>query len=79
MAKKISQAEARRLRRRVAELLFERERLFNAWGAGIVGGVQVIRIRMTDEQDRLLRLARKFGYVIVVKEDGEHQSFNAVK
>lgn len=64
--KKISQREARRLRKRVAEL--EREKMLNAsaWCREYIGGVNIDTITVHNMDWAIISTARKLGHAVVV-------------
>lgn len=64
--KKISQREARRLRKRVAKL--EREKMLNAsaWCREYIGGVNIDTITVHSTDWAIISTARKLGHAVVV-------------
>ena len=66
MSKKISQREARSLRKRVAELEKANEQNANAWAREYIGGVNVATVIVTDVSHAICRTARKLGHALVV-------------
>jgi hypothetical protein len=80
--KKISQREARRLLKRVAELEKQNERNANAWAREYVDGVNIATVGVTDVSYAICRTARKLGHAIVAlpSDNGKHElSLYAVK
>ena len=76
---KISQAEARRLKRRVRELENTLERQHSAWACDWPGGVSILN--MTDNSDialTVVKTARMLGHAVVVMRDGSTLRFYAL-
>ena len=73
MANKISQAEARRLRRRVSRLeqiLFDQRAYWkNDWP----GGVHLDTISINETEQAIIRTARKLQYAVVVTQVNDKQ------
>lgn len=65
MSKKISQREARRLRKRVAELEKRNEQNASAWAREYIGGVHVATVGVSDVNHAICRAARKLGHALV--------------
>ena len=76
---KISQREAQRLKKRVAEL--ERRESANryAWSRDWVGGVQIATEALVGNTASLIRLSRKLGHAVVCTADRNDVRFYAVK
>ncbi len=66
---KISQREARRLRKRLTEIENELECQRRAWSQEYIGGVQIGRASMPDDVAASIRTARKLGHAVVVVGD----------
>jgi hypothetical protein len=69
MSKKISQREARRLRKRVAELMTERATLQNWFANPPPGTVHLASLPLDKTTYAVLNTARKFGVLLVLKPD----------
>lgn len=70
-AKKISQREARRLRKRVEQLEGrERDRL-RTWGSDYPGGVHVMDFTLAEWSNGRVWMATRLGSVLVGKYDGQ--------
>lgn len=80
MNKKISQLEARRLKRRVDELEANERRRNNAWSGDFPGGVHVYTLTIGDALRQTIRVSRQLGHAVVVtlSSDGSAQ-FHACK
>lgn len=80
---KITQNEARRLRREVKELKESRRLLTNGWLAQWPDGVHLLAMDKTDtvaEEDiAIVRTARKLGHPVVVTENDGSLHFYGVK
>lgn len=63
--KKISQREARRLLKRVAELEKQNEQNASAWARDYFGGVHMATIVVTDVSHAICRASRKLGHALV--------------
>jgi len=74
---KISQREARALRKRVAELETEIGRQRNAWSAEWPRGIDIARIAY-HETAVIVHVARKLGHAVVVTTDGDTLRFFAL-
>jgi hypothetical protein len=66
LSKKISQREARQLRKRVAELEKINEQNASAWARDYVGGVNIDTIPVKDVEWHIISTARKLGHAVVV-------------
>ena len=66
MRRKISQREARQLRKRVAELERVNEQNASAWAREYIGGVNVATVTVSDVSHAICRTARKLGHALVV-------------
>jgi hypothetical protein len=81
--KKISQREARKLRKRVAELEKRNEQNANAWAREYIGGVHVANATVSDVSHAICRTARKLGHALVAvpgSDNGKYElSLFAVK
>lgn len=70
--KRISQREARRLRKRVAELEGHEEHRRRAWGQEWFGGVNIVSATYPNSYDQVptaIRTARKLGHAVIVLGD----------
>lgn len=70
--KQISQREARRLRKRVAELEGQEERRRRTWGQEWFGGVHIVTVNYEDANGHTptaVRTARKLGHAVIVLGD----------
>lgn len=65
MSKKISQREARKLRKRVAELEKINEQNASAWAREYIGGVNITTVPTSDVHHAICRTARKLGHALV--------------
>lgn len=63
--KKISQREARQLRKRVAELEKRNEQNASAWAREYIGGVHVATVTVSDVSHAICKTARKLGHALV--------------
>ena len=80
--KKISQREARRLLKRVAELEKQNEQNASAWAREYIGGTNITTITVSDVSHAICRTSRKLGHAIVAlpSDNGKHElSLFAVK
>lgn len=68
---KISQREARRLKKRVAELEDVERRRLNNWSREWPQGIHLCTLRLQPEHAAVLRTALKLKHFVVVKFDGE--------
>lgn len=77
----ISQREARRLKKRVAELERNHQANVLAWTRDYIGGVHVASVAADNVQMAQLRTAKRLGFAIVatVEWNGETVFFHAVK
>lgn len=76
--KKISQAEARRLKKRVEEME-QRERIRMArWWTDYPGGVHIRTIALTESGTDALDVAQKLQHVLIGKLDGSNLHIYAV-
>jgi hypothetical protein len=64
--KKISQREAKHLRKRVAELERHNEQNASAWAREYIGGVHVATVSVSDVNHAICKTARKLGHALVV-------------
>jgi hypothetical protein len=81
MTRKISQREARRLRRRVEELERNNIRRLSLWHSEYPGGVNVANLDTGDWGKELrakLLTTRMLGFAIVAKMDGPRVMFYGV-
>ena len=74
---RISQREAKQLRKRVVALEEERARDRASWSTGYVGGVTFARV-IHHETAIQARLARKLNHAVVVTVDGDELAFHAL-
>lgn len=65
MSKKISQREAKTLRKRVAELERHNEQNASAWAREYIGGVHVATVSISDVSHAICKTARKLGHAVV--------------
>lgn len=65
MSKKISQREARALRKRVAELENRNEQNASAWAREYIGGVNVATVVVSDVSHAICRTTRKLGQALI--------------
>jgi len=82
LSKKISQREARQLRKRVAELERRDELNASAWAREYIGGVNVATVMVSDVSHAICRTARKLGHALVAvpSDNGKFElSIYAVK
>lgn len=63
---KISQREARQLRKRVAELEREQDRQRNAWATEWPGGVHIRTVTVDEAAREAVRVSRLLGHAVVV-------------
>lgn len=70
---KISQREARRMKKRLAELEQMEERRRNAWRTDYPGGVNLVNISLADRPWVIatVKTARKLGHAVVVTSNGD--------
>lgn len=68
---RISQREARRLRKRVAELESGIEKQRRVWGQEYIGGVQIASSKWAEDSPvpAQVKVARKLGHAVVVSGD----------
>lgn len=79
-SKKISQREARELRRRVARLENHAEQKTRIWAQDWPGGVNITHVILDDVTHAKVETARKLGCALVATLRGETGiSINAVK
>lgn len=64
--KKISQREARKLRKRVQELEKRNEQNANAWAREYIGGVHMDTVSVSNVSHAICRTARRLGRALVV-------------
>ena len=79
--KTITQTEARRLQRRVAELEAAEERRRSAWVSDYPDGVNIGTIYFEDRDHTTttaIRTARKLGHAVVAVDDGRAVRFHAL-
>ena len=77
----ITQAEARRLQQRVAQLEDDEERRRAAWVQDYPDGVNIATLSSASSDDRVptsIRTARKLGHAVVVCDDGNRLLFYAL-
>lgn len=80
MSNKISQREARRLQKRVRELLEREAGRARIWNKDYPGGVHICTEPRTTEQGQACLLtSAKLGYYVIAKLDGDQILFYAVK
>jgi hypothetical protein len=72
---KISQREARRLKKRVRELEDQQARRARQWSSEYPGGVHIDTIRITNAEACIIETAQKLGNAIVVKSAGNDQIY----
>lgn len=80
--KKISQREARKLRKRVAELEKRNEQNASAWAREYIGGINVTTIATHDAPHAICKAVRKLGHALVAipSDNGKFElSIYAVK
>lgn len=77
--KKISQREARMLRRRVAELVKAREAQLSRWTKDYPGGVHIDSININTTEQAIVDTADKLGFALVAKARNGHIDLFAVK
>lgn len=65
MSKKISQREARKLRKRVTELEKINEQNASAWAREYIGGVNIATVPTSEVHHAICRTARKLGHALV--------------
>lgn len=78
---KISQREARRLRKRVSELEGAIEKQRRIWGQEYVGGVHLMPLTFSESchLPAVVKAARKMGHAVVVTgDDGQTLNFYAL-
>jgi hypothetical protein len=75
MSKKISQREARNLRKRVEELEKRNEQNASSWAREYFGGTHVATIATGEVSHAICRTARKLGLALVVvpSDNGKHE------
>jgi hypothetical protein len=66
LSKKISQREAKALRKRVAELERHNEQNASAWAREYIGGVNINTIAVKDVEWHIISTARKLGHAVIV-------------
>lgn len=76
---RISQREAQRLRKRVAELERRDRERFQAWTKEYPDGVHLDTVALTSVEHAQFRTAAKLGFALVGKLDGENIMIYAVK
>lgn len=69
---KISQREARRLKKRVDELEDLENKRRSRWHLDYPGGVNLVNIAVTAEVHAALKTARKLAHAVVVTTNGEN-------
>lgn len=78
---RISQREARRLRKRVAELESQQEGMRRRWSQQYPGGVQIASLQISDGNPvpSIIRTARALEHaVVVIGDDGQSLRFIAL-
>lgn len=75
---KISQREARRLKKRVEELESAESRRRNAWASDWPGGVNVWTTGEWEDAARVFNVCRKLGHAVVAVPDGKIVRFYAL-
>lgn len=65
LMKKISQAEAYRLRQRVAQLEKEKREIRNHWNCDFPGGVNIATSQPSEVVKTILQTARKLGFCVI--------------
>lgn len=76
--KKISQVEARQLRRRVEELETQRDRLFARWTRDYPGGTHIATLTVPDVTVATIGTARKLDHAVICSQDGNALYFYAL-
>lgn len=74
----ISQREARRLRKRVAELEAMERRRRNAWNAEYPGGTHIGSFKFDERTDEAFRVAMLLGHALVIggrNDDGTRRIY----
>ncbi len=77
--KKITQAEARRLRKRVTELENVASSNARHWASDWVGGSNIAWSSPSETVLTAIRTARLLGYYVIVLPEGEKVRYYAVK
>lgn len=72
---KISQREARRLRRRVQELEDHQNARLRRWSSVYPGGVHINTIKMSNVEACIVATAVKLGHTIIVKEGSNDELY----
>lgn len=78
-ARKISQREARRLRKRVTELEDAQRQRVNRWYHKYPSGIHIDTVSINSVEYGIADTAMKLGYTLVVKLDGQSFLVYAVK
>lgn len=71
-AKYISQREARRLQKRVQELLQAEQSRLRTWTGSYPGGVNIESLTISDVSYAKLDIAKRLGYALVVTVDSSN-------
>ena len=72
MVKKISQAEARRLKKRVAELESANRARFNRYTSSYPGGIHLRSLSLNDVVSAELKTAQKLKHALVLRHYGDN-------
>jgi hypothetical protein len=75
---KISQAEARRLKRRVEELEHARDAAFARWGRDYPGGTHIATLTVPDVAAAKIATARLLDHAVMARQDGNTVYFYAL-
>lgn len=67
---KISQREARRMKKRLVELEQMEDRRRQSWRSDYPGGVNLVNIVAQSDVHAMIRTARKLGHAVVVTHNG---------
>lgn len=72
---RISQREARRLRKQVAELQAMEEKRRRSWNSDYPGGINLVNISVADKPWLIatIKTARKLGHAVVVTSNGDSE------
>lgn len=65
-AKKISQREARRLQKRVSELMRNERERNNRWSSSFPGGINIATLELNPISYAKIDIARRLGFALVV-------------
>lgn len=72
---KISQNEARRLRKRVTELETHQETRLRRWSCAYPGGIHIDTIKVTNQEACIVATAVRLGHTIIVKEGSNDELY----